>query len=251
MKIIAFALAVIIAFASYANRPADSVKVSFRLGQSQFDPALGDNREAIDGFITLVKQADAENNIDSIVIKAYASPDGPSTVNALLSQQRCDVIADLIARRTGVNRALIYKMPEGIAWGELRRLVAETPDVPSRLKILDIIDNTPVFVYDAKGKAIDGRKKQLMDLDGGRTYKWLYANLFPLMRNAIAVALVKKRTAPDDLRETMTDPALEPDTAVTVTETLVETEPGDSVGLREQVISDFQGDEADSGEMMQ
>lgn len=193
MKFIAFALSILTVFTCFgqSNEP-DSVNVSFRVGHRYFDPALGNNREAMDSFIKLVQKAKAEDNIESIVVRAYTSPDGSNKANTLLAQRRCDVIADLIASRTHVNPSLIRRMPEGIAWDELRRLIADNPDVPSRQKVLDILDNTPVLVFDANGKIIDGRKKQLMDLKGGTVYRWLYANLFPRVRNAVAVALIRK-----------------------------------------------------------
>ncbi|MDE6369885.1 MAG: DUF3575 domain-containing protein [Duncaniella sp.] len=213
-------------FAVFGSPSTDSVNVSFRVGHRQFDPSLGDNREAMDNFIQLVQKADAEDNIDSIVIRAYASPDGTDRANVLLSQRRCDAIAELIASRTGINRGLIHKMPEGVAWSELRRLVAETPDVPSRQKALDVLDNTPVWVFDAQGKIIDGRKKQLMDLDGGRVYRWLYVNLFPQVRNAVAVALIRKQADGGDSAEVPAVSVSEPvvDETAVVTETVDGTE---------------------------
>lgn len=224
MRLLAFALAVMTAFTSFGSRSADSVNVYFRVGHRQFDPSLGENREAMDSFIQLVQKADAEDNIDSIVIRAYASPDGTDRANTLLARRRCDAIADLIAARTGVNRGLIHKMPEGVAWGELRRLVAETPDVPSRLQILQVLDNTPVWVFDANGKIIDGRKKQLMELNGGRTYRWLYDNLFPKVRNAVAVALIRKQDDGGVSAEVAEPEPVEEVTAV-VTETVDTIEP--------------------------
>lgn len=224
MKLIAFALTILTVFTCFgqSNEP-DSVNVSFRVGHRYFDPALGNNREAMDSFIKLVQKAKAEDNIESIVVRAYTSPDGSDRANTLLAQRRCDVIADLIAKRANVNPSLIHRLPEGIAWNELRRLVAATPDVPSQQKVLDILDHTPVLVYDAHGKVIDGRKKQLMDLKGGTVYRWLYANLFPRVRNAVAVALVKKHD--DSIPETVnSEPEQEDNVAETISSETIESD---------------------------
>lgn len=218
MRLLAFVLAIIVAFPLIGSNPADSVEVYFRAGHRQFDPSLGDNRMAMDGFIAKVREAAAKGEIDSIIVRAYASPDGTERANILLSRRRCDVIADLIANRASINRDLIHKVPEGIAWNELRSLVELTPDVPSRQKVLEILDNTPLLVFDAQGKIVDGRKKQLMDLNGGRPYRWLYANLFPRVRSAVALSLIKKQEGHAETEEVVIATVTEPDGEVTVIE---------------------------------
>ena len=189
MRLIALVLVVMTTFAAFGNNLADSVKVSFLVGQSRFDSTLGDNREAMDGFIASVREANASGDIERIVVRGYASPDGRPDANERLAQNRCAAIADYVVTHAGVGRGLIEQQPEGVAWGELRALVAANADVPARERVLDILDHTPVWVKDASGKITDSRKKQLMDLEGGRPYKWMLANLFPQLRNAVAVTL--------------------------------------------------------------
>ena len=191
MKLFAFVLTLIVTFAAFGSNDADSVKVYFRAGQRQFDPSLGDNREKMARCMELLK-AYPENDIDSIIVRAYTSPDGTSSTNELLARHRCDAISDYIISLSGINPALIHKMPQGIAWEGLRELVEATPDVPSREKVLDILDNVPVWVFDANGKVVDGRKSRLMSLEGGRPYNWMLSNLFPQLRNAVAIIVVTK-----------------------------------------------------------
>lgn len=197
MRFLAFALAVMATFASFGINLADSVTVYFRAGHRQFDPSLGENRPAMDSFIAKVREAAAAGDIERIEVRGYASPEGKGDVNDHLALNRCVAIADYIASHAGVSRELITENPEGVAWGELRRLVAETPDVPSRDKIIEILDNTPLWIFSPDGKIIGGRKRQLMALQGGRPYNWMLANLFPQMRNVVAVALcLKEQPAP-------------------------------------------------------
>ncbi len=191
-KLIAYAITLLSAFAVYGQNPADSTKVYFRISHRQFDPTLGDNRAAMDGFVDRVRKADAASDIDHLVVRAYASPDGLNTANIRLTGNRCDAIVDYIVGQTGIDRALIQSAPEGIAWDELRRLVAATPEVPSQQQVLDILDNTPVWIFDAAGNVVDGRKKQLMSLAAGEPYRWMFDNLFPKLRNAVAVSLYLK-----------------------------------------------------------
>lgn len=191
-KLIIYLLTVLSAFAVSGQNPADSAKVLFNISQRQFDPSLGDNRASMGRFVDIIRKADASNDIDHIIVRAYSSPDGKSDANERLAERRCDAIVAYIIDATGVNPDLIKKVPEGVAWSELRRLVAANPDVPSKQKILDILDNTPVWVTDSEGKVIDSRKKQLMQLDGGDAYRWLFDNIFPQLRNAVAASLYLK-----------------------------------------------------------
>ncbi|MDE5976650.1 MAG: DUF3575 domain-containing protein, partial [Muribaculaceae bacterium] len=131
------------------------------------------------------------------------SPDGASTVNERLSRDRCSAIAEYIESHAGVNNGLVEKLPEGIGWNELERLVEEHPEVPSKEEVIRIIKKTPIWVFDSSGKIIGGRKKQLMELNGGRPYRWLLRNLFPLLRNGVGVILTLKAGQED--RKTVAD----------------------------------------------
>ncbi len=198
-RIIACTLSVLATILVYGQSVSDSVKVYFNISQWQYDPALGDNAASMDDFIESVRIANETHNLDSVIIRSYSSPDGPDRFNQRLAVKRGKTIAGLIADRTGINHDLISTIPNGVSWVELRRLVADTPDVPSREKILDIIDNTPIWVFDTKGRIIDGRKKQLMELRGGRPYNWMLKHLFPKLRSAVAVSLcVKNAINPDE-----------------------------------------------------
>lgn len=198
MRLIAFAVALLTLFTCFArNSEADSVKVYFRMGQSQYDPEFGNNRQAMDSFMDILSKAYSEKNVESIAVRAYTSPDGSSQGNQRLSERRCDAIADYIASHLGIEPSVIQKIPEGIAWDGLRDLVEKTPDVPSRNAVLNILDNTPIWIYDRHGKVVDGRKSQLMLLDKGRPYKWMLANLFPELRNGVVVSIILKDIAPD------------------------------------------------------
>ncbi|MDE6370069.1 MAG: hypothetical protein K2K92_01105, partial [Duncaniella sp.] len=170
----------------------DSTKIYFQIGRRQFLPELGDNRVSMERFVTSVRKAQSADDIDHILVRAYASPDGTNEANERLTRHRCDEITRYIIDATGISPDLVRAIPEGIAWDELRNLVAETPGVPSRQAILDIIDNTPVLVYDSMGRLVTGRNEQLQLLEGGAPYRWMFNNLFPRLRNAVAMSLYLK-----------------------------------------------------------
>lgn len=182
---------------AYGRCPSDSVKVYFRVGYRQFDLNISENRSQVAAFIDKIREADAADNIDRLVVRAYASPDGYYYSNARLARYRCDAIVNYIIDSTGIRRDLIQAFPGGIAWKELRNMVASRPEVPLREKILEILDNTPVWVFDSSGRVIDGRKKQLMELAAGVPYRWMYDNIFPELRNAVAVQVYLKSDSSD------------------------------------------------------
>ncbi|MDE6581590.1 MAG: DUF3575 domain-containing protein [Duncaniella sp.] len=191
-KFLICCLAALSGLLAFGQVPADSAKVYFRMGHRHFDPAFNGNGVSIQPFIDHVKQADSIDGIERLVVRAYASPDGVDRANTILTRNRCKSITDYLLSVTGVDSSLIQSIPEGVAWGELRRMVAANPDVPSREKVLDILDNTPLWVFDENNVLIDGRKKQLMSLDYGNPYRWMYEHIFPELRNAVAVSLYLK-----------------------------------------------------------
>ncbi len=198
MKFLSFIFAVLITFVAFGQNRADSVNVYFSVGHSKFDPSLANNREVMNDFINKVRNAAADDVIENIVVYGYASPEGRPLANERLARNRCYSIADYISANTGVDSSFIEKRPSGIAWSELRRLVYDNPNVPYREKVLDILDNTPIWVYDSRGRIVDGRKKQLMDLGGGRPWNWMLKNLFPELRNAVAISLYCREAAESD-----------------------------------------------------
>ncbi|MDE5920943.1 MAG: hypothetical protein K2G82_04935, partial [Paramuribaculum sp.] len=46
-----------------------------------------------------------------------------------------------------------------------------------------------VLITDAEGKITGGRKKALMDLAGGKPYRWMYDNLFGELRSGLGISL--------------------------------------------------------------
>lgn len=222
MRLLSLILAVITTFSCFGASNADSVNVHFLVGHRRFDPSLGNNREVMNGFIEKVREAVAADDVERIEVHGYASPDGLSKANEILARNRCNTIAEYIIKHAGVNPDLIDEKPSGIGWDRLRSLVAENPDVPYKDKVLDILENTPVWIYGASGKVVDGRKKRLMDLAGGRPYNWLYVHIFPELRNAVAVTLYRR--TPDPVA-TETD-AITPDDVLTDSITVIDSTHG-------------------------
>lgn len=191
-RVIIYIIVALSAITAFGQLPADSVKVYFRLGSGKFDPLLENNAARMDSLVNRIRMAVEAQELDYITIRSYASPDGSIHINERLSKERSKTIADHIISKTGVAPELIRISPESVAWGELRRLVADNPDVPSQARVLDILDNTPIWIFNSKREIVDGRKRQLMSLDSGVPYRWMFNNLFPQLRNALAVSAYLK-----------------------------------------------------------
>lgn len=177
------------AFVASGQTQADTIKVYFEVNRDEYNPNLFDNAFVMERFIEKVDSANSAGAIESIDIYGYSSPEGSHQRNQRLSDRRCRVIADYIIGRTGVDPSKVNARGMGEAWDELRAMVEANPDVPYREKILDIIDNTPEWIFDSNGRIIGGRKKRLMDLAGGRPYRWLLANIFPKLRYALTISV--------------------------------------------------------------
>ncbi len=205
--IITFLLTLIVPFAALPQSVAtDSAKVYFRLGHRQYDPSFQSNDKGMQPFLDEIRRQNAASNIESITVRSYASPDGTNTANKRLSENRCKSITGYLIEETRIDSSLIRAEAEGVAWEELRRMVAADARVPWQEEVLEVLDTTPLWVFDNNGKVVGGRKKSLMDLRGGVPYNWLFANIFPQLRNAVAVSLhVKAANLPQPL-----PPAQEP-----------------------------------------
>lgn len=176
-----------------AQVPADSAKVYFRLGHRQYDPSFENNSSGMNPFVNEVKRHNAASNIERITVRSYTSPDGTNAANERLSRNRCRTISEYLLNETGIDPSLIHTEAEGIAWDELTHMVEADTSVPYREEVLELLRTTPVWVFDDDNRVVGGRKKSLMELRGGVPYRWLYTNIFPALRNAVAVSLFVKQ----------------------------------------------------------
>lgn len=208
-KIITVTLVVFSVLLSYSQITADSLQVYFKLNQGKYDPSLAHNSTLMESFINDIRIALSADDLERIEVCGYASPEGPEYVNNRLSKERCEAVAEYISVNTGIDRRLIKTIPDGIAWDELRKLVAETPSVPYRKEILDILDNGHGYITGSGKKKYDIRKKRLMSLAGGAPYRWLLENIFPQLRYAVGISVIMKHETEKDLSLNLTLSELE------------------------------------------
>lgn len=161
------------------------VKVYFRQGYSKLQPAFRDNGIRLDEFTRRVAEMhrDSTVRLSSIDIMAYASPEGPYTLNKRLARKRADnICAYLRGKMPFLSDTLYNVRPQGVDWNGLAAMV-EASNMRYRSEVLNVLRNVPETTY-RNGKLVDSRLKRLMDLRGGRPYWYLYENFFPELRAA-------------------------------------------------------------------
>lgn len=161
------------------------VKVYFRQGYSRLQPAFRGNGIRLDEFMRRVSEmnADSTARLNSIDIVAYASPEGPYTLNKKLARKRAENIsAYLRGNMPFLSGSLFNVQPKGIDWNGLAAMV-EASDMRYRSEVLNILRNVPETTY-RNGRLVDSRLKRLMDLRGGRPYNYLLTHFFPELRAA-------------------------------------------------------------------
>lgn len=170
-----------------AQSAADTVCVYFHRGYSSLDLSFRDNRQTLDAFVGQLNalRADAARHAITLFVEGNASPDGTLDANVRLTENRVKNVLEYIRRHVTLPDSLIRIRAEGIDWDGLAEWVARDPRVPGQDQVLDILHHTPVWVFDAQGRIVDSRKKQLMDLEGGRAYRYMSEHYFPGLRNTV------------------------------------------------------------------
>jgi len=170
----------------YAAPRTDTLRVYFRLGYSTLEPGLRDNERALNRLVEQMRAESQDPCRQTVVICAEgnSSPDGSARANLLLSRKRAERLLEYIRSRVPMDDFRIRVKAEGIDWEGLAAFVERDPSVPERERVLEILRETPEWIYDEQGRVVDGRKRQLMNLSGGTVYSFLEERFFADLRNA-------------------------------------------------------------------
>lgn len=178
----------------------DSARIYYRLGYRYVDTSLRGNGEVLKNLCAKIEKALQEDLLEKVVIYSYTSPDGTHKANLTLAARRMDSLESWLLRNTPLPETMLETNSGGIAWGLLRDAVSKS-EMQYKKEVLQILDNTPVWVFDSNGKVIGSRKKELMDLKGGVPYRYMYEHLFPDLRSSIAIMLYVRTSGPQTEEE--------------------------------------------------
>lgn len=115
--------------------------------------------------------ADPTKEILKVRICASTSPDGLWGDNEVLSQARLDAALAYLTSKVHINRSLIHTESLVEDWVRLYEIL-ENSDIPCRDQVLNII----------RTKSWGARKTALQQLEGGRIWKILEKEYFPMLR---------------------------------------------------------------------
>ncbi len=166
-------------------------KIYFRDAYRYVEPSYRQNHIVLDKLKTYIDSVQRQGTLQSIDIQAWASPTGADKYNKRLAENRSNELSSWIVSNCNVTEDKIQKSSGGVGWDILRSQL-ESSDVAYSQKVIDIIDNVPIWVFDKNGTIISGRKKVLMELDYGRTWNDMRQRFFPDIRSSLAVVINTK-----------------------------------------------------------
>ena len=155
-----------------------SVRITFEVAKAEVLPNFANNRAEltrVDHEIRpLLTDHDSTYTVREASIYGYASPEGGYEYNQNLSESRAYGFRNYLERIYGMSRIPTFEVQgRGEDWEGLRKLITES-SLPERDEILRIIDRESI--------SYDARDQQLKRLRGGRTYKTLLGEIYPLLR---------------------------------------------------------------------
>lgn len=156
-------------------------RIYYPVNQTELYPNYMGNRRHLE----IIRQYLAESpRIDSIVIYSYASPEGPYRFNRWLAGERGATakryILSMIPHERELPDSLIHLRPEAENWQGLREEIDLHYHEADRKEVLSILDSN---LPDEK------KKKQLQQLNGRRTWRYILKHFMPKLRYATWISV--------------------------------------------------------------
>ena len=183
---------------AYAASIQDSLRTTiyFRPGYSLLELSYRDNAanmKALTQGIQTIKGNPCVQ-LQHIRILSAASPEGNSALNKRVAKRRGERLRNYLKETLVLPDSIFTVSSAGEDWQGLAALIAKEK-TPWRNKALQIIRHTPEWVT-RNGKVVDGRKRQLQNLDGGKAWKYMLDNHFYTLRTgAVVVCEIKTLAA--------------------------------------------------------
>ena len=189
----------------FAHSQEDTLQVYFRRGYAVLEPELRGNRETLEGLVVRLEAFgdDTAGCVSQLSLRGNASPDGTAAANVRLTRKRVEAVLSYLRQRVEIPDGLVEVQANGFDWEGLQLRVEDDPECPARQEVLEVLSDTPEWMYDAQGRIVDGRRKRLMDLRGGVPYGYLAEKVFPDLRNVSIILygqgdqLQAQKEAPD------------------------------------------------------
>ena len=171
--LIVSALMLIGCIQAFGQENRKEVCIGFPVGNSTMDTAYGNNAASLSDVVSFLESVKKDSTLELVGVSfcGSASPEGGLSLNRKLAEKRRNSLERYVCERISLPNGVISR-PEGfIAWERLAELV-EVSDMPHKEEALDVLRNVPEFTYNNKGVLVDSRKKRLMELQYGRTWRY-------------------------------------------------------------------------------
>ena len=153
----------------------DSLTVFFRQGISAFDPDFRQNGKRCEEFIRRVEGLKGSDFrvVARVEMFSSASPEGGVALNERLAKDRAKSVLAYLHEVLDFDDSIVFVQAITEDWGTLAELAEADPKVPSKEMAMAIITDA----------GNPHRKENLMALDGGRAWNYLYRKYFPQLRS--------------------------------------------------------------------
>jgi outer membrane protein OmpA-like peptidoglycan-associated protein len=164
----------------------DSLNIGFAQGSARINLNSFNNYTALGEVISILQSKQDVVLQGRIEITGTASPEGSEALNYELAQKRALAVRNYILDNVYWLRPANFNIVNGGQnWEGLYKLVEESR-MPGGWEVLDIIENTPPGIDVVNNVS---RKKFLMELHQGRTWKYMEAHFFPQLRGAASITV--------------------------------------------------------------
>lgn len=154
--------------------------ITFRIGNSAPQRDFMNNGSIFRTLDNRLRDTAVLAKLDHISVTAASSPDGNTDANERLAMARAvNTKGYLVRRYPHIAPEKVQAFSVGEEWSGLRKLVTEDERIPDREKVLTILETV----------SDEDMRDTLRSLSGGRTWRYIAANLMPRLRGATAVTL--------------------------------------------------------------
>lgn len=160
----------------------EEMKVFFPVGKTVLHTDKYNNKKTLDEIITGIRKiGDMEKlHLQGVEITGFASPEGGLELNTRLGAGRAQALKGYIQGTLPELHDEDFRLVNGVEnWDGLRKLVAASA-MEYRDEVLAILDDTLLG---------SGRKAALMKLEGGKPYRYMLKEFYPVLRNACYVSV--------------------------------------------------------------
>lgn len=163
--------------------------LDYKVNDYTFDPDYMSNRYVLRALDRAIDEVGIDN-IDSVLVVSYASPEGTVEHNLFLAEKRAIDSKWFILKQYPELRNRISHEGRGESWDGLRQLVEQDRNITNstRYQLLDIIENNYVDANTKKALL----KKIPNDPMVGNVYQYVLKNHYPSLRGSTMLSFYLK-----------------------------------------------------------